>query len=197
MYTLWHNYQYIESISCKSHQNLFWKIFEGGNKISSWYIGHDQKTLQKIINIFEKKTCSVNNNNNNSNTDKKQTITFPWIPKTGPKIKKEIQKFGWKVVFQKGPNLKNFLCKNKNQLIPNSWPVAYELICSCVYNGETKKKIISRSIEYQQKSIKGNCSSSGTTEHTKEWHGHFDWNWHGGSQVWTRWHIEHRQWELC
>ena len=36
-------------------------------------------------------------------------------------------------------------------------------------------KIISRSIEHQQESIKGNWSSSGATEHTKECHGHFDW----------------------
>ena len=53
--------------------------------------GHDRKTLQKIINDFEKKGHSTNNNNND-NTSKKQTITFPWIPKIGPKIKKEIKK---------------------------------------------------------------------------------------------------------
>ena len=44
-----------------------------------------------------------------------------------------------------------------------------------VYNAETKKKIISRLIEHQQESIRGNWSSSGTTEHTKECHGHFNW----------------------
>ena len=45
----------------------------------------------------------------------------------------------------------------------------YELKCSCgsVYNGETA--------EHQQESIKGNWSSSGPTEHTKECHDHFDW----------------------
>ena len=53
----------------------------------------------------------------------------------------------------------------------------YELKCSrgSVYNGETKKKIIRRSIEHQQESIKDNWSSFGATEHTKESHGHFDW----------------------
>ena len=52
-----------------------------------------------------------------------------------------------------------------------------ELKCSCesVYNGETKERIISKSIEHQKESIKGNWSSSGATEHTKECHGHFDW----------------------
>ena len=44
-----------------------------------------------------------------------------------------------------------------------------------VHNGETKKKIISRSIEHQQESIRGNWSSSGATEQTRECHGHFDW----------------------
>ena len=119
--------------------------------------GHDRKTLQKIINSFEKKARGTNNNNNN-NTNRKQTVTIPWVPKIRPKIKKEIQKFAFRVPFQTGPNLKNILCKNKDKLIPNSYPGVYELKCSCrsVYNGETKKKIISRSIEHQQESLKGN-----------------------------------------
>ena len=87
---------------------------------------HDRKTLKKIINDFEKKTRSTNKNNNNNNTNKKQTITFPWIPKIVPKIKKEIQKIGFRVAFQTGPNLKNILCKNKDKLIPNSYPGVYE-----------------------------------------------------------------------
>ena len=130
--------------------------------------GHDRKTLQKIVNSFEKKTRGAINNNNN-NTNKKQTIIIPWVPKIGPKIKKEIQKFGFRVAFKTGPNLNSILCKNKDKLMPNSYPGVYKLKCSCgsVYNGETKKKIISRSIEHQQESIKGNWSSSGATEYTK------------------------------
>ena len=38
--------------------------------------GHDRKTLQKIINSFEKKTRSTNNNNNNSNTNKNKQLPF-------------------------------------------------------------------------------------------------------------------------
>ena len=64
--------------------------------------GHDRKTLQKIINSFEKKTRGTNNNNNNTN--KKQTVTISWVPKIGPKIKKEMQKFGFRVAFRTGPN---------------------------------------------------------------------------------------------
>ena len=55
-----------------------------------------------MINKFEKKTRSTNNNNNNNNndnnnnnsnninnnTDKKHTITFPWIPKNRTKNQK-------------------------------------------------------------------------------------------------------------
>ena len=105
--------------------------------------GHDGKTLLKIINSSEKKTCSTNNNNNNNNnTNKKQTITFPWVPKFGPKIKREIQKFGFRVAFQAGPNLNNILCKNKDNLVPNSHLGAYELKCSCrsVCNCEKRRK---------------------------------------------------------
>ena len=93
------------------------------------------------------------------------------------KIKKEIQKFGFRVALQTSANLKYILCKNKDKLIPNSYPGVYKLKCSCgsVYNGETKKKIISRSVEHQPESIKGNWSSSGATKYTKECHGDFDW----------------------
>ena len=110
-------------------------------------------------------------------TLKKQTTTFPWVPKIGPKIKKEIQKFGFRVAFQIGPNLKNTSCKNKDKLITNSIPGVYESKCSCgsVYNNESKKKIISRSIGNQKERIKSNWSSSGAIEHTNERHGHFDW----------------------
>ena len=74
-----------------------------------------------------------------------------------------------------GPNLNNILCKNKDKLIRNSYPGVYELKCSCesVYNGERKKKTISRSTEHQQESIKVNWSSSGATKHTKECYRHF------------------------
>ena len=91
------------------------------------------------------------------------------------KFKKKILEFGFRVAFQTGPNLNNILCKSKNKLLPNSYPGLYELKCSCgsVCNGETKKKIISRLIEYQQESIKDNWSSSRATEHTKECYGHF------------------------
>ena len=43
-----------------------------------------------------------------------------------------------------GINSKNVLCKNKDELIRNSYPGVYGLKCSCrsVYDGETKKKII-------------------------------------------------------
>ena len=43
-------------------------------------------------NNFKKET-SVTNNKNDNDTDKKQTITLAWMPKTGPKIKNENQKF--------------------------------------------------------------------------------------------------------
>ena len=75
------------------------------------------------------------------------------------------------------PNSENILSKNKDKLVPNSYPGVYQLECLCgsIYNGETKKNIISRSIEHQQERIKGNWSSSGATEHTKECYGHFDY----------------------
>ena len=43
--------------------------------------GQDRKSLQKIINSFEKKKCSTNNNNNNSNNTNK--ITSKQLPYLG------------------------------------------------------------------------------------------------------------------
>ena len=57
--------------------------------------GHCRKTLQKIINSFDKRTCGANdnsnNNNNNSyynNTNKNQTVAIRWVLQIGSKTKK-------------------------------------------------------------------------------------------------------------
>ena len=75
------------------------------------------------------------------------------------------------------PNIKISYTKTRDKLMPNSVSGVYKLTFSCgsVYNDEAKKKIISRSKEHQQESIKSNWSSSGATEHTMECHGNFDW----------------------
>ena len=56
-----------------------------------------KKTLQKTINNFEQETRSISNNYNDS-IDKKQTTTFPWIPKIGPKIKEKFVRFVIKLI---------------------------------------------------------------------------------------------------
>ena len=69
------------------------------------------------------------------------------------------------------------MCQNKSKLIANFYPGVYTLNCSCnaEYIGETKKKVITRTIEYQQDSIKGKWESSGATEQSLECHGQFNW----------------------
>ena len=44
-----------------------------------------------------------------------------------------------------------------------------------VYYGESKNKILTRSIEHQQNSMKGNWEKSGATEHCLKCHGQFNW----------------------
>ena len=99
------------------------------------------------------------------------------MPILGPKLQKEFKKKDIKTVFTSGANLKSILCQNKSKLIPNSYPGVYTLNCSCNadYIGETKKKVITRTIEHQQDSIKGKCESSGATEHCLKCHGQFNW----------------------
>ena len=69
------------------------------------------------------------------------------------------------------------MCQNKSKVIPNSYPGVYALNCSCntEYIGETKKKVMTRTIEHQQDSIKGKWGSSGATEHCLKCHGQFNW----------------------
>ena len=43
------------------------------------------------------------------------------------------------------------------------------------YIGETKKRVLTRSIEHQEDSMAGKWEASGATEHSKECHGRFNW----------------------
>ena len=85
--------------------------------------------------------------------------------------------FTKKTIFTSGPNLKSLLCRNKTKLLPNSYPGVYELKCTCnsAYFGETKKNILTRTIEHQQDSFKGKWDNSGATEHSLTCHGQFNW----------------------
>ena len=69
------------------------------------------------------------------------------------------------------------ICRNKSKLLPNSFPGVYQLGCTCnaLYNGETKKKVITRTKEPQQDGFNGKWESSGATEHCLECHGQFNW----------------------
>ena len=62
-------------------------------------------------------------------------------------------------------------------MLPNSYPGVYELKCTCnsAYFGETKKKILTRTIEHQQDSFKGKWNNSGATEHSLTCHRQFNW----------------------
>ena len=69
-------------------------------------------------------------------------VKLPWVPKFGPKLRKEFKKFGVKTIFTSGRNLKNLICRNKSKLLPISFPGVYQLdfTCNALYIGETKRK---------------------------------------------------------
>ena len=122
--------------------------------------GHNRNTLTNIATEYLRNINKPKSNDQNNN---KNTIKLPWVPILGPKLRKEFKKKKIKTVFTSGVNLKSILCQNKSKLIPNSYPGVYTLNCSCNadYIGETKKKVITRTIEHQQDSIKGKWESSG------------------------------------
>lgn len=134
--------------------------------------GHSKSFLQKLV-------TEHNNNKNKNNTKQDYTNIkkLPWVPGIGPKIRYEFKKVGKNIAFTSSNNLQKILCKNKPKLLPNSYPGIYQLDCSCNgrYFGESKKKILTRCIEHQQDSMKGNWEKSGATEHTKDCHGQFNW----------------------
>ena len=103
--------------------------------------GHGGKTLRKIINDFEKKTRTTINTTNDNNTNKKQTVTVPWVPKLGKGVRGEIQKFVFGVAFKTSTDLDSTLCKNRDKLVPGSYPRLYKLGCSCgsVYSGGARR----------------------------------------------------------
>ena len=115
--------------------------------------------------------------NDQNNTKNTKNIKLPWVPILGPKLRKEFKKKDIKTVFTSGANLKSILCQNKSKLMPYSYPGVYALNCSCnaEYIGETKKKVLTRTIEHQQDSIKGKWESLGAMEHCLKCHGQFNW----------------------
>ena len=76
-----------------------------------------------------------------------------------------------------GANLKSILYQNKSKLPPNSYPMVHALNCSCnaEYVGETKKKVLNKTIKHQQDGLKRKWESSGATEHCLKCHGQFNW----------------------
>ena len=54
-------------------------------------------------------------------------VKLPWVPKLGPKLRKEFQKFGIKTLFTLGRNLKNLICRNKS----NCFLIAFLVFINC------------------------------------------------------------------
>ena len=133
--------------------------------------GHKRTNLEALL-----KDCNTKNKNSDTRNDTNRK-KIPWIPDIGPKTSKEFKKVNKGITFTSGKNLQSILCQNKLKLLPNCHSGVYQLDCSCNgrYVVESKKKVSRRCIEHQQDSIKSNWESSGTTEHTKECHGQFNW----------------------
>ena len=98
---------------------------------------------------------------------------------TWTKVKKGIFKIWHKNHFTStlGRNLNNWICRNKSKLLPNSLPGVYQLDCNCnaLYIDETKRKVITRTVEHEQDSFNGKWESSGAIEHYLECYGQFNW----------------------
>ena len=70
-----------------------------------------------------------NKNSDNSNDTSRKKI--PWIPNSGPKIRKEFKKVSKDITFTSVKNLQSILCQNKPKLLPNSHLGVRQLDFSC------------------------------------------------------------------
>ena len=59
--------------------------------------------------------------------------------------------------------------ERQSKLLPHSYPGVYELSCDCggEYTGETKKRVLTGSIEFEEDNLPGKWETSGATEHSK------------------------------
>ena len=62
-------------------------------------------------------------------------------------------------------------------MFPNSYPGVYELKCTCnsAYFVETKKKILTRTVEHQQDNFKGKWDNCEAAKHSLKCHRQFNW----------------------
>ena len=112
--------------------------------------GHSITVLEKVTKEYMNNITSVKEKVNIETIKNGKIVKLPWVPKLGPKLRKEFKKFGVKTVFTSRRNLKNLICRNKSKLLPNSFPGVYQLdyTCNALYIGETKKKVIPGTIEH-------------------------------------------------
>ena len=139
--------------------------------------GYERKNLDKITRNYFKELQNPPVNNKNTSEGITKVVKLPWIPIIGLKLRQTFKKKNIKTIFTSGSSLKLLLCWNKTKLLPFSYAGVYKLKCTCnsAYFGETKKKILTRTIENKQDRLKGKWNKSGATEHTLTCYGHFNW----------------------
>ena len=62
--------------------------------------------LQKVCKEYMKNITSVKGKENIETTKNDKIKKLPWVPKLGPKLKKEFQKFDIKIIFTSASNFK-------------------------------------------------------------------------------------------
>ena len=90
-------------------------------------------------------------------------------PIIGPKLRQAFKKMNIKTIFISCPNLNHSYAETKQSCYLT---VIREY--ASTYFGETKKKILARTLEHQQDSFKGKWDNSGATEHSLTCHGQFN-----------------------
>ena len=80
-------------------------------------------------------------------------------------IRKNLRKAGYKVIFTSTAKLKNILCNNNSELLPNSYTGVFVIVEKNI--GEIKKRVLNRSIEHQEDTVTEKWEASGATEHSK------------------------------
>ena len=71
--------------------------------------GHSITGLEKVTRKYMNNITSQKGKTNIETFKNDKIVKLPWVPKLGPKLRKEFKKFGIKSIFTLGCNLKNLI----------------------------------------------------------------------------------------
>ena len=104
---------------------FFRKLFSTRDRAFNERFRHSITDLKKATKEYMRNITSIKEKVNVETSKNDKIVKLPLVLKLRPNFK-----FGIKITFTSGSNLKNLICRNKSKLLPNSFPGVYQLGCT-------------------------------------------------------------------